>query len=378
MKKSFIITAAFLMLAGNVFSAHFILGNLYNSDGSMGDAFTANSFASVSLYRIGIRGQIGIQNNGPDEQYPNKIFPAMYNGVTTSAYCYTDVGSSDWKDMPAQGQEIMSVFETYKGVNGWSGNSYVGVTKTIITAEDIPESETVLNESELVMIPNPEIIDRSDSYIRLSWEGMDADYITGYTLYRKQLTSGNYAKITETAQNRGGDIIYTDDYGLAIGAKYKYCISVHIQWGGGSGVSEYYETNAKSAESIETELDVPTPSITPTPSVTSTPSTTPTPLISPQLAGNIEKEKLIIFNNPSRNEKIKLGYYSEGYGTAHIYLYNLTGETSYKKSVPVSEGTNIFEDIVSETASGIYVVRVTLDVNDRRITLPLRKLVLIK
>jgi len=369
MKRIIMVMLIIVAFAGNAMCAHFVFGYLYDADGSTGNASTANSFASAALYRLGISGQVGVQNNGPDEQHPGKIFPALYEGITAAAYCFTDVGSSNWVDATAAGQEIISVFEVYEGNNGWESESYIGITKTVIQEEDLIKSETILQPSKLIPIPAPQIAERTDSDITLVWEGMDSDYITGYTLYRKQLTSGNYIKITETAQNRGGEITYIDDYGLAIGAKYRYSISVHVQWGGGSRVLEYYETAAKSGESGESSLYAPEPSVTSTPQPD---------YVSPQLAVNVERERLIIFNNPSRDKMMKMAYHSEGFGMAHIYLYNLTGENSYEKTVPVSAGVNIFEDVLEEISSGVYVVRVTLDVNGRKYTLPARKLVFIK
>src|SRR5208283_2508795 len=75
-------------------SPYYLFMSVYNADGTSGTAATANSFAGVSAYRIGIANEIGHQESGPNPTYLNEIYPA--DGVGTPAYLYSDVGSSDW------------------------------------------------------------------------------------------------------------------------------------------------------------------------------------------------------------------------------------------------------------------------------------------
>lgn len=443
MKKILFITGVIISLLNvNIYPAEYTLyGEVYNYDGTSGTAGTPNSFALLNAYREGIPGQIGHQNNGENPSYLHKIYAA---DGSNPAYFFTEIGSSDWAlTPPVAGQVVISVVETGEPENGWTGDSYVACTITVITPADIINSQTNMPPVNLELIPAPSIINEGIDYITVGWTGLQNDLIVGYTLYRSDDGGINYNPITVTGQDKGGQILYIDnDPGLGGGITYYYKIAVNFVWGGGGGAPEYYETYIKSKASsgaqihpatptptytptqTETETSTPTytytmtdtytatatetatetntltftetetntltatytvthtytatPSFTYTPTFTETktpvPSATDTPvLMSQTLISNIEKQKVIIMNNPIKGNKIKIGLYCEEAGIAEIYMYNAKAELVRKIVSSVSSGVNILEDEIKNKSSGIYVLRISVNNKD----LPLRKIAVI-
>lgn len=431
----------------SIYAAEYTLyGDVFNYDGTSGTAGTPNSFASLNAYREGIAGQIGHQNNGENSTFPHKIYAAT---GSDPAYFYTDVGSSDWAlTPPSAGQVIISVIEVFEPENGWSGESYVACTTTVITPADITNSQTNVPPVKLQLLPAPSILVEGTNFITIGWTGLDNDFIIGYTLYRSDDGGINYNPITITGQAKGALISYIDnDPSLSSGITYYYKISVNFDWGGGGGAPEYYETNAKSKASngaqiypetstptytatytetptetftftfTETETQTPTYTVTytftdtetatitltetytftfsatatetATPSFTSTmtitatftytetpvPTATDTPaLLSDSLISNVGKHKVIIFNNPVKNNEIKLGLYSEEAGVAEIYIYNIKAELVKKIYISVMAGVNIINQELNNISSGVYVLNVKI--NNKN--LPLRKISVVK
>lgn len=405
MKKILWLTAVIIALTGGFAHAapYFLYGKVFTAAGTTGTAETENSYCGLAAFRAGISGEIGIQNSGPDPAYPEKIYPAYYDNITTPAYAYTDVGSSDWTTAPAAGQIVTAVYEVYAPRFEWDGSTYIACTKTTISDSDISGSETDFSDISLELLPAPGIAEEGVDYIKTEWTGIDMGLVTGYTLYRSD-DGTEYSPVTVLAQDRGNLIQYTDDDPLlSSGTTYYYKISANIEWGGGSGALEYYETNAKSPESSGAGLIEPSPTatntltitvtpfdtpvmtetltytitptltITPTYTMTCTPTPTATEEYSPMLLSAVEKEKVVVFNNPVRNSMFMAGFEAEEPGSADIYIYNIKGELVQTFFLNAEEGNNIIEKELRK-APGIYVVRVV--VNKRN--LPLKKLVIIK
>jgi len=442
MKRFLIIVSLMINLVfANIYGDEYILyGNVFNYDWTSGTAQTPNSFASLNAYRKGIAGQIGHQENGENELYPHKIYAA---DGTSPAYFFTDAGSSAWAlTPPAEGQIVIAVLETGEPENGWSGDSYIACTTTVITANDINNEQTDLPPVNLKLLPAPAIISEGENYITVQWTGIDNDFITGYSLYRSDDGGVTYNKITVTGQASGGPIFYTDnDPGLSAGIIYYYKIAVNFIWGGGGGAPEYYETFIKSKPSLGAQIKQPT--FTPTVSATSTetetftltntetytftftktstetatltptftytvtftatdtatstpsftttltftftptftetatliPIATNTPvLLSDTLVSNIKKQKIIIFNNPVKGNKIKLGIFSEETGNLGLYFYNIKAQLVNKLNIQIIGGINIIEGEINNVSPGVYIL--ITKINNKNF--PLRKIAIVK
>jgi hypothetical protein len=402
-KKVLLITTFSLMLAYYACAApYFILGRLYDADGSTGNSYSANSYASVALFRDGISGQIGRQNNGPDPSFPNKIYPALYSGVASTAYCLTDVGSSQWLSIENAGQVIRSVYEVQAGMNGWNESTYLACTTTVINPSDWTNSSTNLHDARLMLLAPPAATSYQDR-ISITFTGINMDDVASYNLYRKELPSGNPVSVAVIPQNRDSVMDFTDRNVVA-GRTYSYNLSVNFAWETGNGDPQIYETTVRSRDSGASLLRLPTFTITPTAimtvtatitetateemTLTTTQTAVPTATITQTLASenadaeklkeNLIREKLVVFTNPMKDNKIKLGFYSERNGKALIYLYNLSAESAEKFTVDVKEGVNVVEQVLKDLSSGLYAVRVTIKYSDSEITLPVRKVAVIK
>ncbi len=272
MKRFLVIIGVIINFAvADIYGEYALYGEVFNYDGTSGTAQTPNSFASLNAYREGIAGQIGNQKNGEDQSYPNKIYAAA---GTVPAYFYTEVGSSAWSlTPPAAGHVVIAVLETGEPENGWTGDSYVACTITVITSADIINSQTNLPPVSLKLLPAPSIISEGENSITVGWTGIDNDFITGYTLYRSDDGGNSYNKITVTPQNKGGPVFYTDDdITLSAGVIYYYKIAANFIWGGGGGAPEYFETYIKSKPSSGAQIHPPTA----TPTLSATPTETET------------------------------------------------------------------------------------------------------
>ena len=381
--------------------AYFIYGRLYDASGNSGNANTENTFASVALFREGISGQIGRQNNGPDAAYPEKIYPAGHNNINTPAYCFTDVGSTDWLDTVNPPQKVRAVFQVMNGVNGWNGGTFVGTSLTEIEPADMPGSTTELNDVVLVEVEPPMIVSSDHGGVSIKWTGLAYRDVTGYGIYRHNETDGIVEKTADVPQSAGAEINYTDT-GILPGKSYSYMVSVRFTWGGGGSVPADYETAVKSASSSSvlipelsptvtltatqtvsytvTETITPTMTITMTAEITATPTITVTAEAEKEdvLYENIIKERLIVFTNPVTENTIKIGFAADNDCVASIYLYNINGEAVQKFTLKAEKGANVEELALKELSPGLYLIRVTLNYTDRKITLPKRKFVIVK
>lgn len=399
--KHLLLVLLFTALFQSVFGQpYFIYGRLYDAAGNSGNAGTENSFASVALFREGISGQIGSQNNDAAAEFPEKIYPAGHNGVNTPAYCFTDVGSTEWLDTVNPPQRVRAVFQVMNGVNGWSGGTFVGTSLTEIEPADMPGSTTELNDAMLIEVKAPEIVSSDNSGVSIKWTGLSNQDVTGYGIYRYNETDGIIEKAADVSQSAGDEINYTDT-GILPGKSYSYMISVRFIWGGGIAPADY-ETAVKSASSgavlipelsptvtltatqtasyTVTETITPTMTITLTAEISATPTVTVTAETSKEdiLNENIMKERLIVFTNPVTGNTIKIGFAAENDCMASVYLYNVNGEAVQKINLKAKKGANVEELALKELSAGLYLVRITLNYGDRKITLPKRKLVIVR
>lgn len=400
--KHLFLVLLFTALFQSVFGQpYFIYGRLYDAAGNSGNADTENSFASVALFREGISGQIGSQNNGPDTDYPEKIYPAGHNNINTPAYCLTDVGSTEWLDTVNPPQRVRAVFQVMNGVNGWTGGTFVGTSLTEIVPADMPGSMTDLNDTMFVEVKAPEIVSSDNSGVSIKWTGLSYQDVTGYGIYRNNETDGIIEKAADVSQSAGAEINYTDT-GILPGKSYSYMISVRFTWGGGGSAPADYETAVKSALSSAvlipelsptvtltatqtvsytvTETITPTMTITLTAEISATPTVTVTAETSKEdmLNENIMKERLIVFTNPVTGNTMKIGFAAENDCMASVYLYNVNGESVQKFTLKAKKGANVEELALKELSAGLYLVRITLNCGDRKITLPKRKFVIVK
>lgn len=273
--KNLFLTLLLVLLFQNVFSGpYFIRGKIYDSSGVTGTAQTENSFASVVIFREGISGQIGGQYNGPDPLYPNKIYPAGYEYVTVSAYCYTDVGSYYWSTPAALSQTVRTVFQVANGINGWSGATYIGFTGGLITEEDLINSTTDLPDTQLIELPAPTVVEFDMNHITISWVGLEPATISNYGLYRYNETDGVTDTVASVTQTAGVEIIY-EDTDIVPGKSYSYMISVKYT-DMGEEIPVEYETSVKSLLSESVLVPLPSPTITLTSTITPTITITPT------------------------------------------------------------------------------------------------------
>ncbi len=273
MKKIIIAFFAAVLFAALSHASEFtVMGFVYNYNGVSGTASTPNSFAYLYAYRLGVAGQIGLHAGGeeiPPCVSPNKIYAS---DGSTAAYFSFDIGSSDWDVAPvplSAGQVGRVVLEVSATGNCYAGpESYVGCVDKTILASEMPVTGSggmTYPDCSIRLLPSPDIDSQEAGYIRISWTGIDLDNIESYNIYRDVDSDGNYALIANVAQNRGNQIIYTDnDAALAQGKNYTYKISVRFIWGGGNGAPNYYETFVKSKKSLPAYLLPPTCTVTPT------------------------------------------------------------------------------------------------------------------
>ncbi|HPI02720.1 MAG TPA: T9SS type A sorting domain-containing protein [Candidatus Goldiibacteriota bacterium] len=399
--KHLFLALLFTVLFQSVFGQpYFIYGRLYDAAGNSGNADSENSFASVALFREGILGQVGRQNNGPDAAYPEKIYPAGHSNINTPAYCFTDVGSTDWLDTVNPPQKVRAVFQVMNGVNGWHGGTFVGTSLTDIKPSDMPGSKTELKDTILIKLEAPSIVSSDNNGVSIKWIGLSYQDITGYGIYRYNQTDGIIEKAADVQQSAGMEINY-EDTGVIPGKSYRYMISVKFAWGGGSAPADY-ETFVRSASSEAVYIPEPSPTvtltatvtgtytvtetITPTFTITLTPVITATPTITPTseaeneeiLRNNIIKERLIIFTNPVNDNMLKIGFAADCDCAVSAYLYNINGEAAQKFVLAAEKGANVEELILKELSSGLYIIAITLDCGDKKITLPKRKFVIVK
>jgi hypothetical protein len=114
----------------------------------------------------------------------------------------------------------------------------------------------------------------------------------------------------------------------------------------------------------------PTSTITQTVTQTSTPAATLTPTIVPALL----RERLIVFNNPVRDSRVKLAFMADASGQAELDFYSINAERVKRYRINVSAGANDFDADFKGVAPGVYIIRV--NVNGRN--LPDRKVAVIK
>ncbi|HRU39083.1 MAG TPA: hypothetical protein P5511_04340, partial [Candidatus Goldiibacteriota bacterium] len=246
--------AIFLIITGlsaTLVSAapYFIYGKVYNANGTSGTADTENSYASMAAYRISITAQVGKQNSGPNPTFPEKIYPAYYNNVTTPAYFYSDVGSSDWITSAAEGQTIITVADVVNGRFGWTGANYTAARRKIISAADITGSESFMPDATLQQVPQPAASSVSYYGVSLTWTGLSNDtdgLVTGYTVYRSLSAGSGYSALSYTASQVSGGTVTFTDASLNTGTTYYYKIATNYGWGGGSNTVTAYVSEAFS------------------------------------------------------------------------------------------------------------------------------------
>jgi len=385
-KKILFIAMIFLpsvLMAG---SPYFIFGKLFDADGSTGNATSANSYASVSIFREGIKNEIGEQNNGPETGNAKKIYPALYNGINLTAYTYTDVGSSSWNSAAEANQRVVAVFESVSGKNGYYGETMIGVSSVVITADDVNQSETDLPDAGLGILNAPVLDGYSTGVLQIKWQPLHANRVISYTVWRKNVSSGDFEKIGTTALLTFSDSSVTD------GQSYLYAVSANIQWGGGNGADEYFET-ARSSSSAELTASYPTPTFTSTETATNQPDATATFTFTPAFTytatftytptaqptstptidtavqvrnENVIKHKIIVFNNPVKGNVIKLGIYSKEEGFAEAIIYNLNAEEVFRFRIKTVYGVNVIEQVIKNIPSGTYILAVNLNYGGKK------------
>ncbi|HPD18895.1 MAG TPA: CARDB domain-containing protein, partial [Candidatus Goldiibacteriota bacterium] len=241
------------IFSSSVFAGSFsVYGKVFNPGWSTGTAETANSYCGLRVYRIGIPGQVGDQNIGPDSNCDGKIFPAYYTGITTPAYFNSDVGSYDWITILSVGQEIITIVQAYKDqfpLCQWNGNSYVGASKGTVTQSNIDDGSIIMPAVQVQAIPQPMSATVNYYDASLTWTGLSNDpdnIINGYTVYRSTDPVSSYAAITWTANQSAGATVTFNDINLTPNTTYYYKIAVNYVWDGGSNTVNYYTTEATS------------------------------------------------------------------------------------------------------------------------------------
>lgn len=405
MKRYLILGVIIFLVIAEIFSAEYVLdGEVYNYDGTSGTAATPNSFASLYAYREGVSGQIGHQNNGESTIYPQKIYAAdgtspayFYTDVGSSDWALTPPAVSQVIISvleTGEGQNgwigesyiacTVTVITTSDINNGQT--TIPPVELKLLPAPSIISEGTNYISVGWTGIDNDFII--GYTLYRSDDGGINYNSIT--------VTSQNKG---------GPVFYVDNDPSLSEGINYYYKISVNFLWGGGNGAPDYYETNVKSKPSSagqihpltytpthtptytatftfsETETFTYTPTytvtftetetntytftytatftetktntytLTDTATFTLTPTFTQTPVLTetntplPQLAqGFLEKikeNKIILFGQPIKNSKIKIGLFVEQEGIAEIFIFNIKGELVKKFDLTVKDGVNI-------------------------------------
>lgn len=229
-----------------------------------GDATTPNTFATARGYRTNLANNFAISTSPGI----GKIFPAAESAGTDPAYFLWDVGSSAWVPEAVAGDIPIVVLETYAGLNGWTGASYVGASKKVMTQQERLDGMVVFMDETAVIekIPTPTKVSATTGTITIGWQGLwDSttggssgtanNTVTGYRIYRS-VNNGTFDYYATVGQNRGGNITYNDN-SVSVGNLYRYQISVMFDWG--ANTPNYYESTARSAVSLEMSPLIPEP-----------------------------------------------------------------------------------------------------------------------
>lgn len=253
---------------------------------------TVNSYATEYAWRIGI-------DSGGVTQFPkdvgesnqpatNSVFGAdprcdcpsagSPNG-TAAAYSTWDVGDSQWTGNSPEANQtvIMAAVSTAGGggvagdlpaLNGWTGPSWVGGAKTVLTLQEIQGSAFYNDDGNLdpgsgedmVMepIPTPVLQSSTASSVTIGWNGLwdnstgaaggvPAQSVVGYTVYRSVNGSPAFTQVANSiAQSAGNAITYTDTT-VTTGNTYAYELGVEFAWSGTANpiADAYYEPAAQ-------------------------------------------------------------------------------------------------------------------------------------
>lgn len=248
-----------------------LMGLVYYSNGTTavaGDNNSPNSFANARAYRSNIDNNFK-NSNKPTE---GRIYSASSNDP---AYFLFDVGSSAWNPLPQEGDTAIVVLETYQGLNGWNGPSYVAGVKTNITQSHLNSNGLDYSDSNLTLpiqnavmeqIPTPVFESNTYNSITISWNGLwdnnngasgasSHNSIVGYSLYKSD-NGGAYQFYTSVPQNAGQKITYTDT-SVVLGHIYKYKIKVQFEWNAHNPT--YYESVGESSVSADMAVKIPVP-----------------------------------------------------------------------------------------------------------------------
>jgi hypothetical protein len=89
------------------------------------------------------------------------------------------------------------------------------------------------------------------------------------------------------------------------------------------------------------------------------------------------QEKAVVLNNPIRDGILRIALYNENNGIIHVSLYNISGELVMKIDDNVDGGFTILQKKISK-APGIYLLRIVIKTDKRTISLPIKKIGIIK
>lgn len=148
----------------------------------------------------------------------------------------------------------MVVAEVINGVNDWTGANYTGSTNK--TSTDLGPDPNDLPNIYLEELPTPtkNFIDNYAGKINITWIGLyeniseayynppagtqdwysQAENILGYSVYRSK-DGGEFARVGNATQNRGGDV-YFEESGLLSGT-YRYKIAVNYRYPANNGTN---------------------------------------------------------------------------------------------------------------------------------------------
>ena len=244
-----------IAFAGFIFN---VTGLIYYTDTNgaqqAGNETTVNSLATARAYRLNIATNYKTSNRPS----ANTIYAATGGDP---AYFLWDVGSSVWNPVPTVGDQTMIVTESYNGLNGYTGPSYVGgMMQTIVSGDIVANTQDFGWGFTMEPIPTPLLVSSTTSSITIGFRGLyDTDTgqsggvfhntIASYSLYRSvdggayQNHGSPYAIIT---QNAGQQLQYTDS-SASQGHTYKYKLAVNFKWT--ANAPAYYETTAVGPES---------------------------------------------------------------------------------------------------------------------------------
>lgn len=235
--------------AGNPFYPSAVVYINNNGTKANGTAASENSQATAISYRNAIAGQSMVT----DQPGAHQIFAA---DGSYPAYTMWDVGSSAWTTPQAAGQDMYVVLETYAGLNGWTGPSYVGGAHKVLTLSDVSDAAATPPDIVMQKIPTPlaagksgtslslqfaALTDRTDIGAAGSWN----DAIVGYTIYRSVNNTSTPVKLATVSQPAGGsgNVNYTDN-SVSQGVNYYYRLGVNYRWTANTP-DPWYETAAK-------------------------------------------------------------------------------------------------------------------------------------